>query len=126
MKAIAHIAAALLGGLFVFFSAMVLLKLAPQPEIPKDTPAWYFMSAVGPTGFMTFVKVIELVGGIFVIIPKLRSVGLLLLGPIIVNILAYHQFIDRTGIFEPMLVGISGLALYVLWAERSRWKGLVG
>lgn len=83
------------------------------------------MNAVGPTGFMTFVKVLELIGGILLIIPRTRNVGLLVLGPIIVNILAFHQFVAKDGIFQPMLLGISLLAGYLLWAERKAWKALI-
>jgi len=84
------------------------------------------MTAFGPTGYMTFVKVLELIGGILVIIPKTRNVALLILGPILVNILAFHQFVAKDGIFQPMLLVICALALYLLWAGRKAWSALVG
>lgn len=125
MKHIPLIASILLGGLFIMSAATVLFGLAKMPEIPKDTLVWHFMAAFAPTGYMTFVKVIELIGGILVIIPKTRNLGLLALGPIIVNILAFHQFVAKDGIFQPMLLGISALSLYLLWAERKAWKSLM-
>lgn len=125
MKYIPHIAGALLGFLFVISAGIFLTGKAPQPEIPEGTPIWYFMQAFGPTGYMTFIKVIELVGGILVAIPKTRNLGLLALGPIILNILAFHTFVAGDGIFQPMLIGISALALYLLWAERRAFSGLV-
>ncbi|MEQ1751436.1 MAG: hypothetical protein ABL974_18575 [Prosthecobacter sp.] len=125
MKYAPLIASILLGGLFIMSAVMVLFNLAPMPELPKDTPIAHFMTAVGPTGFMKFVKIIELLGGILLIIPKTRNLGLLCLGPIIVNILAFHQFVAGDGIFQPILIGISVLSLYLLWAERAKWKALV-
>jgi uncharacterized membrane protein YphA (DoxX/SURF4 family) len=107
-------------------AVMVLFNLAPMPELPKDTPIAHFMAAVGPTGFMKFVKVFELLGGILVIIPKTRNLGLLCLGPIILNILAFHQFVAGDGIAQPMLIGIALLSVYLLWAERAKWKALIG
>ena len=125
MKHIPLVASILLGLLFIMSASVVLFGLAPTPEIPKDTPVWHFMNAVGPTGFMTFVKVLELIGGILVIIPLTRNLGLLVLGPIIVNILAFHQFVAKDGIFQPMLLVIGLLAAYLLWTERKAWRALI-
>lgn len=124
MKHAPLIASILLGGLFIMSASVVLFGVAPAPEIPKDTPVWHFMQASGPTGFMTFVKVFELLGGLLVILPRTRNLGLLILGPIILNILAFHQFIAGDGIFQPMLIAISLLAVYLLWAERKAWAAL--
>lgn len=125
MKYLPAIAGALLGALFVMSAAVVFLGLAPTPEIPEGTPTAHFMAAFGPTGYMTFVKVIELLGGILVAIPRTRNLGLLLLGPVIVNILAFHAFVARAGLFNPMIILICLLALYLLWSERGLWKNLV-
>lgn len=125
MKIAAAIAGALLGGLFIMSASVVLFNLVKMPEIPKDTLPYYFMAAVGPTGYMTMVKIVELLGGIFVLIPKTRNIGLLFLGPVIVNILAYHQFVQKDGILDPKLLGIVALSLFLLWIERARWKALV-
>ena len=50
------------------------------------------MQAFGPTGYVKFVKTFEFTGALLVMIPRLRNLGLLLLGPVIVNILAFHLF----------------------------------
>lgn len=125
MKLAPHIASVLLGGVFIMSASVVLLGMAPTPELPKDTPIAAFMAAFGPTGYMTFVKVLELLGGLLVLLPRTRNVGLLILGPVIVNILAFHQFVAKDGILQPMLLGISLLSCYLLWAERRRWLALM-
>lgn len=126
MKYAPHIASILLGGLFIMSASVVLFGFAPTPELPKDTPIAAFMAAFGPTGYMTFVKVLELLAGLLLLVPKTRNIGLLILGPIIVNILAFHQFVAKDGILQPMLLGIAALAVYLLWAERAKWKALIG
>lgn len=125
MKHLPTIAGILLGLLFIMSASVVLFKLAQIPESPEGSPVAAFMAAFGPTGYMTFVKVLELLGGIVVAIPRTRNVGLLILGPIIVNILAFHIFVAKDGILNPMLLGISALALFLLWSERKSWLALV-
>lgn len=126
MKIAANIAGGLLGLLFIAASLRVLLHLGPTPPPPPaDSPAGQFMAAFAPTGYLTFVKVCELIGGVLVAIPKTRNFGLLILGPIIINILAFHTFITGgAGLFSPMILGIVALAIFLLWAGRHAFCGL--
>src|SRR6187401_3640770 len=102
MKIVSHIAAALLGLMFLMASVMVLFKLGPTPPGPPEgSPAAHFMTAFAPTGYLHFVKVFELLGGLLVIIPRTRNLGLLILGPIILNILAFHMFVARDVAKQP-------------------------
>jgi len=104
---------------------VVLLNLAPTPPIPEGTPVAMFMGAFGPTGYMTFIKVLEVLGGVLVAIPRTRNFGLLILGPIIVNILAFHVFVTKgEGLGNPMIIGIVALALYLLWVGRRAFARL--
>lgn len=57
------------------------------------TPVEHFMAAFWPTGYVKFVKIFKFVGGVLVMIPRLRNLGLLLLAPVIVNIIAFHVLI---------------------------------
>lgn len=128
MKYIPAIVSALLGLLFVFASVMVLFNLAqPKPEDmpPEGSPAALFMAAIAPTGMLTLIKVCELIGGVLVAVPRTRNIGLLFLGPVIVNILAFHALVAKDGIFSPMLILIALAPLYLLWVERRAWAGLV-
>ncbi|HQZ26943.1 MAG: hypothetical protein KA250_11920 [Verrucomicrobiales bacterium] len=125
MKYLPTVAGVLLGLLFILSSSVVLFGLVPTPEIPEGTPVAAFFNAFGPTGYLTFVKVLELLGGILVTLPRTRNAGLLILGPILVNILAFHSFVAGDGILSPMLIGISALALFLLWSERKAWLALL-
>jgi putative oxidoreductase len=126
MKYAPTIAGALLGLLFVMSAVTVLFNLVAMPEMPAGTPISHFMAAFGPTGYMKFVKVCELLGGILVAIPRTRNLGLLVLGPIIVNILAFHAFVTGgEGLLNPMIIIICLLAAYLVWVERRAWKALI-
>jgi putative oxidoreductase len=129
MKHLPNIAGGLLGLMFIAFGAMFLLNLIPpeaQEPPPAGSPAALFMGAFAPTGYLHFVKALELIGGLLVAIPKTRNIGLLVLGPIIINILAYHAFIMRgVGLFSPLIIIICLLAAYLLWAGRKAFAQLL-
>ncbi|HEX6812138.1 MAG TPA: hypothetical protein VF384_10985 [Planctomycetota bacterium] len=129
MKHIPTIAGALLGLLFVFAGLVVLFdQVPPQEPPPPDSAKAHFFAAFGATGYLKFVKVLEVLGGLLVAIPRTRGLGLLVLGPIIVNILAFWIFVDGTGLAalsDPMLAGVCVLALYLLYVERAAFLGLL-
>ncbi len=125
MKIAANIAGGLLGLLFIAFSLMVLLHMAPNPSFPPDSPVDHFMKAFGPTGYITFVKIFELIGGILVAIPKTRNLGLLVLGPIILNILAFHVFVAKGEGLVGIPLFVAAVALFLLWTERKAFAALV-
>ena len=125
-KWLPNIAGILLGLLFLMASVTYFLKMVPEQKIPEGTPTAMFMGALGPTGYMTFVKVFELVGGVLVMIPRLRNLGLLLLGPVIVNILAFVIFVaGGKDLLNPMMIIMVALALYLLWDARKKFAGLL-
>lgn len=124
------IAGVLLGLCFLMASIPVLFNLIKMPPMPEGTPVWHFMEAFGPTGYIKFVKILELIGGILVMIPRLRNIGLLLLGPIIVNILAFHVFVtdpkDLLNFQQSWMIYVIVLcALYLLGKARSKFAGLL-
>jgi putative oxidoreductase len=119
------VAGILLG--LAFLGAGLTYFLGPEPPAPPEgtVMAAFFTSFMG-TGWATFVKVFELLGGVLVAIPRTRNLGLLALGPIIVNIVAFHALVmEGVGLFSPMIAGICALALYLLWVERAAFANLV-
>ena len=120
------IAGILLGLCFLAASIPVLFNLITMPTLPEGTPAAHFMAAFVPTGYVKFVKMFEFTGGLIVMIPRLRNLGLLLLGPVIVNIIAFHVLIDDPKqLVNPMLDIIIVCALFLLWDARKKFSGLL-
>ena len=125
-KYLPTIAGVLLGLCFLAASVPVLFNLITMPKMPEGTPPAHFMAAFVPTGYLKFVKMFEFVGGLIVMIPRLRNLGLLLLGPVIVNIIAFHVFVDDPQhLINPMLDIIIVCALYLLWEARKKFAGLL-
>lgn len=84
------------------------------------------MAAVGPTGYLKMIKAFEVLGGLLVLIPRFRRAGLLVLGPILVNILAFHALVlGGEGLFNPLLLGLVALTLFLVWAERHAFRVFV-
>ncbi|HSI11833.1 MAG TPA: hypothetical protein VK961_07300 [Chthoniobacter sp.] len=124
MKYIPIVAGILLGLLFIMASVVVLFHLVKIPPLPEGSPVALFNQVFLATGYMTFVKIFELIGGILVAIPKTRNYGLLVLGPIILNILAFQTLVAKT-VPDPMTIVIVLLALYLLWDARRKFAGLL-
>jgi putative oxidoreductase len=125
-KILPHIAGVLLGLCFLAASIPVLFNLVTPPPLPEGTPAAHFMAAFWPTGYIKFVKIFEFTGAILVLIPRLRNIGLLLLGPVIVNIIAFHVLVDDPKhLLNPMLIVIVLCALYLLGKARAKFAGLL-
>ena len=120
MKMATHIAGGLLGLLFVVFGSNFFLNFIPMPPPPPEgTPVAMFFGAFFATGYLAFVKALEVAGGLLVAIPRTRPLGLLILVPIIVNILAFHTFITAgAGLLELPIILIVGLTLFLVWSHR--------
>ena len=127
MKHIPQIAASLLGLAFLLFGLNHWFGfLGELPKPPEGSAPDLFFGAIVPTGFLGFVKVLEIVGAILVIIPLTRNIGLLVLGPIVINIIAINIFImGGAAVFQPPVIAVSVLSAFVLWSERAKFLGLL-
>ena len=119
------VAAGLLGLLFVTFGLNFFLNFIPMPAPPEGSNAAAFMGAMYSTGYLTFVKILEITGGILVAIPKTRNIGLLILGPIVINILAFNIFIAPGGYTQPPVILVCALSAFLLWTARATFAKLI-
>jgi putative oxidoreductase len=125
-KYVALAAGIVLGLCFLLVSFPVLFGLFTPPLPPEGTSGWHFMEGMGPTSYLKFVKMFEFVGALAVIFPRTRNIGLLLLGPVIVNIVAFHALVYAPDhLLNPMLDVIIVCALYLLWEARKKFSGLL-
>jgi len=86
----------LLGVPLIIFGLNKFLLFANFPP-PLDEIAQTFMGAMFGTYLAKLVGVVEIVGGILLLIPRTSFVGLLLLLPIVANIVLYHLAHDNPG-----------------------------
>lgn len=81
---------------FMIFGANKFLGFVNPPP-PTDPIALTFLGGMFGSYLGKFVGFFEIVGSLLLIIPKTRFIGLLVLTPIMVNIIAFHIAHDNPG-----------------------------
>jgi putative oxidoreductase len=117
MKIVAIIVRVLLGLLFVVAGVLHFIHTQPM-----SGPSGEFIGAMNATGYLQAVAALEVLGGLLLLIGFI-PLGLLTLGPIIVNIVFFHAFMYRAGL--GMALCIAALSLFLLYYHRSSFAGLL-
>ncbi len=81
------------------------------------------MGTLFTSHYLYAIKFFEIAGGLLLLIGRYVPLGLLLLGPVIVNILFFDIFLDRSGLPLGIVIGV--LALFLLWWHRKAFAGLL-
>ena len=121
MKYAILIARILLGLMFAVFGSNAFLHFIPMP--PMQGQAGAFIGALFSSGYIYAIAALQVVGGLLLLIGgRLVPLGLTVLGPVIVNIVLYHIFLDQQGL--PMACIISIFSLFLLWAYREKFPAI--
>jgi len=122
MKYLIVIVRVLLGLVFLFFGSNAFFKfMGPPPEMHGQAGA--FITALMSSGYMYVIAVLQVLGGLCLLLgARFVPLGLTLLGPVIVNIVLYHLFLDPQGL--PIAIIISVLALFLLWIYRFKFPAI--
>src|SRR5438093_4482049 len=122
MKIATIIVRTLLGLVVVVFGSNIFLHFIPMPPLPA-TLAGDFSKALMQSHYIYVVGLLQVIGGLLLLIGRYVPLGLTLLGPVIVNILLFHIFLEPSGL--PMAIIVAVLALFLLWRYRTNFAGLV-
>jgi putative oxidoreductase len=121
MKYAIIIVRVLLGLMFAVFGSNAFLHFIPMPPMQGDAGA--FIGALVNSGYIYVIALLQVVGGVLLLLGgRFAPPGLTLLGPVIVNIVLYHIFLDTQGL--PMAIGVSSAALFLLWVYRSKFPAI--
>ena|ERR1700733_13631505 len=121
MKIATILARILLGLLFTVFGSNAFLHFIPMP--PMSGPSGDFITAMYVTHYLYVVAGCQVLGGLILLIGRYVPLGLTLLGPVIVNILSFHIFMNPEGL--PLALVVAALALFLLFRYRANFAGLV-
>ena len=121
MKKAILVARILLGLLFFVFGLNGLLHFLPMQPIPGD--AGTFATIMAQHGWSQFVSVLQVVGGLLLLVGRYVPLALVILTPIIVNILLFHLLLTGgKGIAPGLLAAL--LDLFLIWAYRLSFRSL--
>lgn len=120
MKTLTLIARILLGLIFLVFGLNGFLHFLPQPPMPDAAKS--FFGGLAASGYMLpLVFAAQAIGGTLVLLGMV-PLGLLILAPVIVNIIAFHVFLAPDGLPLAMIVAV--LALFLAWGVRQAYAPL--
>jgi putative oxidoreductase len=120
MKIAILIARILLGIVFFGMGLVSILKLGKMGGMPTD--AMTFLTLMVAHNYTTFVALIMLIGGLLLLVGRFVPIGLVLLGPILVNILLFHILFQVPGIITGVVCTV--LEIFLIWAYRISFRGL--
>jgi len=121
MKIVTLIARLLLGLIAVVFGLNGFLNFLNMGPMPSGL-AGQFIGALALSHYFWVVAALQVAGGALLLINRFVPLGLVLLGPVIVNIILYHAFLNPTG--APLAVIVLVLWLIVFYAHRQYFSGI--
>jgi putative oxidoreductase len=121
MKHVIIIARVLLGLLFAVFGSNAFLHFMPMPRMQGDAGA--FLGALAHSGYIYVIAALQVLGGLCLLVgSRLIAPGLTLLGPVIVNIVLYHIFMEPKGLVMATIIGV--LSVFLLWVYRFKFPAI--
>jgi putative oxidoreductase len=121
MKIVTLIARLLLGLVAVVFGLNGFLNFLNMGPMPTGL-AGQFIGALFLSHYFWVVAALQVIGGVLLLINRFVPLALVLLGPVIVNILLYHLFLNPAGIALAILVAV--LWLIIFYGHRQYFSGI--
>lgn len=105
------------GGLNKFFNYMPIPENLPEPLI-KDS-----MALMEISWLMPLIATAELTGGLLILFPRTRAMGVLIVIPVMVGVLLTHLTVAPDGILMALVIWaiIGG----IIWENRNKLQQLV-
>jgi putative oxidoreductase len=121
MKIVTLIARLLLGLIFGVFGLNGFLNFLSMGPMPTGL-AGQFIGALVLSHYFWVVAALQVVGGALLLANRFVPLALVLLGPVIVNIILYHVFLNLAGIALAIVVVI--LWFVVFYGHRQYFSGI--
>jgi putative oxidoreductase len=125
MKVVTIIARILLGIIFVFFGGNLVGVAIGHPYLHSPMPpgpAGQLATGLYLTHFWMLIGLLQFIGGLLMLIGLYVTLGLVILGPMIVCIDYFHALSVPSGL--PMATLVTILWLVVAWAHKHHLAGI--
>ncbi|MBW7895909.1 MAG: DoxX family protein [Opitutaceae bacterium] len=114
----------LLGLPLLVFGLNGFLNFIPQPEVALPEGAMKFSVALMESGYMMqLIGLTHLLVGLMLVTNRFVPLALALFAPFIVNSIAFHYFLERSGL--PMAGVFLALELYLAWQYRAAFAPML-
>ena len=111
----------LLGLVYLVFGLNFWLKFLPMPPMTGD-PATYF-GVMYSSGYLTVVKVLEVIIALLLFVPKTRALGALIVFPVMVGVLLVHVFVAPGGLIIALVIwAILG---WIIYDNRAKYLPII-
>lgn len=118
------IARILLGLPLLVFGLNAFFNFIPQPEVAMPEGAMAFAGALMKSGYMMqLIGVTQLIVGVMLVTNRFVPLGLALFAPFIVNSVAFHIFLERSGL--GMSLVFLAFELYLAWCYRAAYRPML-
>lgn len=117
------VARLLLGLPLVVFGLNGFLNFIPQPEVVLPERATVFVGALVASGYMMpLIAGTHLLVGLLLVFNRAVPLALVVFAPFMVHSIAFHVFLERSGL--PMALLFLAFELYLAWVYRASFRTL--
>jgi putative oxidoreductase len=116
MKIVTLIARLLLGLICVVFGLNGFLNFLSMGPTPTGL-AGQFLGALVQSHYYWVVAALQIAGGVLLLVNRFVPLALVLLGPVIVNILCFHVFLNHAG--APTAIVVTVLWFIIFYGLRK-------
>src|SRR6267143_2510181 len=121
MKIVTLIARLLLGLMFFVLGLNGFLNFLSMGPMPSGL-AGQFIGALALSHYFWVVAALQVAGGALLLVKRFVPLALVLLGPVIVNIVLYHVFLNPSG--AALAIVVTLLWLIVFYVHRQYFSGI--
>ena len=112
----------LFGLMFINSGLNKIFQYMPMPKDMPENMVKLVEAFAAITWLMPLIAVVEIIGGVLVIIPKYRALGAIMILPVMVGILLTHIFNAPSGL--PIALVLAAILTWIMIDNRAKYASL--
>lgn len=112
----------LFGLMFINSGLNKIFQYMPMPKDMPENMVKLVEAFATITWLMPLIAVVEVIGGVLVIIPKYRALGAIMIFPVMVGILLTHIFNAPSGL--PIALILTAVLAWIMIDNRAKYASL--
>lgn len=112
----------LFGLMFINSGLNKIFQYMPMPKDMPENMVKLVEAFAAITWLMPLIAVVEIIGGVLVIIPKYRALGAIMILPVMVGILLTHIFNAPSGL--PIAFILTAVLTWIMIDNRAKYASL--